>query len=150
MVTINKALDNLIDALAGSDVPVTGSKATRVDQLAEMISDGEITIGGGGGSLKVTFSTEDYETWTCNKTAKEVCDAADAGQFVFAWFGSESGNLGGFLGEYATTEGSENATFKYADLNTDGMLTCFVTILDHDGTVSISSVRYDLSSLVVE
>ena len=58
MVTINKALDNLIDALAGSDVPVTGSKATRVDQLAEMIADGEITIGGGGGGYDLVIKLD--------------------------------------------------------------------------------------------
>lgn len=55
MVTINRAVDHLIDVLAGEDVPVVGSKATRVDQLANMIADGEIVIGGGGESYDLVI-----------------------------------------------------------------------------------------------
>ena len=55
MVTINRAVDHLIDVLAGEDVPVVGSKATRVDQLANMIADGEIVIGGGGGGYDLVI-----------------------------------------------------------------------------------------------
>lgn len=59
MVTINRAVDHLIDVLAGEDVPVVGSKATRVNQLADMIADGEIVIGGGGGYDLVISGTAD-------------------------------------------------------------------------------------------
>ena len=55
MVTINRAVDHLIDVLAGEDVPVVGSKATRVNQLADMIADGEIVIGGGGGGYDLVI-----------------------------------------------------------------------------------------------
>lgn len=82
MVTINRAVDHLIDVLAGEDVPVVGSKATRVDQLANMIADGEIVIGGGGGATKVAFeenNTNDGSNITYTLTnAAAVFDAYEA------------------------------------------------------------------------
>ncbi|MBO7673553.1 MAG: hypothetical protein J6S63_00930 [Atopobiaceae bacterium] len=62
MVTINRAVDHLIDVLAGEDVPVVGSKATRVDQLADMIADGEIVIGGGGGGYDLVIEVDSEVT----------------------------------------------------------------------------------------
>lgn len=50
MTTKAEALDRLIDAIAGEDVPMTSQTvAGRIEQLAEGIEDGTITIGGGGG-----------------------------------------------------------------------------------------------------
>lgn len=78
MVTINRAVDHLIDVLAGEDVPVVGSKATRVDQLANMIADGEIVIGGGGGgATKVAFE-ESYDPDTSTYTLTNAAVALDA------------------------------------------------------------------------
>ena len=79
MTTKVKALDRLIDAIAGSDVPVAaqtvagtidaladtlaGSDVTftaqdiagRLDELAKMVEDGTISIGGGGGQLTAPY-----------------------------------------------------------------------------------------------
>jgi len=49
MTTKAKALDRLIDAIAGEDVPMTSQTvAGRLEQLAQMIEDGDISGGGEG------------------------------------------------------------------------------------------------------
>jgi len=60
MKTIPAAVDRLIDALAGEDVQMTAKTTSgRIEQLAQMIEDGDITIGGGGvkEALLMTFET---------------------------------------------------------------------------------------------
>ena len=48
MTTKAKALDKLIDAIAGEDVPMTSQTvAGRLEQLAAGIEDGTISVGGG-------------------------------------------------------------------------------------------------------
>ena len=44
MADISKALDNLIDALAGEDVATGGSISHRIQQLADGITNGTITF----------------------------------------------------------------------------------------------------------
>lgn len=52
MATKAEAIDKLIDVLAGSDVQMHSQDvAGRINQLAESIEDGTITIGGGGGGV---------------------------------------------------------------------------------------------------
>ena len=49
MTTKAKALDRLIDAVAGEDVPMNSQTvAGRLEQLAAGIEDGTISVGGGG------------------------------------------------------------------------------------------------------
>lgn len=78
MVTINRAVDHLIDVLAGEDVPVVGSKATRVDQLANMIADGEIVLGGGGYDLVIKTDKAIPEEVTSAELVSGSYEAATA------------------------------------------------------------------------
>lgn len=84
MTTKAKALDRLIDAIAGEDVPMTSQTvAGRLEQLAEGIEDGTISIGGGGGGERavkinkskiviLSASGTNYETPKCNSTQLNV------------------------------------------------------------------------------
>lgn len=149
MVTINRAIDHLIDVLAGEDVPVVGSKATRVDQLADMIADGEIVIGGGGDSaVFVVNFTDDggFEpVFSADKTLAEVQAAVEAGKLVigltdgapypliqvdetYVLFG-----ISNFQGPAGVEDTLLYATFS---LTADA--------------VTYAEVEYDLSSLVAE
>lgn len=111
MTTKVKALDRLIDAIAGSDVPVpaqtvagtidaladtlAGSDVTftaqdiagRLDELAKMVEDGTIVIGGGGiggedGSIPVHI--------VANSPATGELDYITAGRCVNNTYGMES------------------------------------------------------------
>jgi len=53
MTTKTEALDRLADALAGKDVDTGSTIAGAIDKLAQMVEDGEISIGGGGGARTV-------------------------------------------------------------------------------------------------
>ena len=78
MTTVTKALDHLTDVLAGSDVTLKGTKADCIMQLADMIEDGTIVIGGGGGgATKVAFE-ESYDPDTSTYTLTNAAVALDA------------------------------------------------------------------------
>ena len=143
MVTINKALDNLIDALAGSDVPVTGTKATRVDQLAEMISDGEIVIGGGGGNDDIfiaNFGADGHGGYTCDKTFAEILAAFTAGKTILGYY---MGSIMNFLG----ADAEHGAGFSFLMMAGD-TLTNIMLIVAPDDSITDAQADYDLSSLV--
>ena len=82
MTTKAEALDRLIDAIAGEDVPMTSQTvAGRIDTLADGIADGTIPIGGGGSGtsvveLNLTYATATGTAQITNATA--LCDALDA------------------------------------------------------------------------
>ena len=143
MVTINKALDNLIDALAGSDVPVTGSKATRVDELASMIEDGTIVIGGGGGGVFTVNITVGDEI-VADKTYAEIVAAVAAGDDVFARFAT-----GTVIPLAGYDEESALIHFTLTQVLYDEMLNSDYAIAE-DGSITVANTSYDLSSLVVE
>lgn len=149
MVTINRAVDHLIDVLAGEDVPVVGSKATRVNQLANMIADGEIVIGGGGGggeTFKVTFTpNEDYTVWTCDRTLAEVQAAVEAGKLVI---GFDNGLALSLIQVDETYVLFGISSFQGPAGDSDTLL--YATYSLAADAVTYAEVEYDLSSLVIE
>ena len=147
MVTINRAVDHLIDVLAGEDVPVVGSKATRVNQLADMIEDGTIVIGGGGGeTCKVTFTpNEDYTVWTCDKTLAEVQAAVEAGKLVI---GLDNGLALSLIQVDETYVLFGISSFQGPAGDSDTLL--YATYGLAADAVTYAEVEYDLSSLVIE
>lgn len=144
MVTINRAVDHLIDVLAGEDVPVVGSKATRVDQLANMIADGEIVIGGGGDSavFVVTF-TNDGGTITADKTVAEILAAVAAGKATL-------GVITGIVAPCFGADAEHGAAFVMSNVDGTGTLQQTTFIIAPDDTVSYSESSYDLNSLAGE
>ena len=112
MTTKAKALDRLIDAIAGEDVPMNSQTvagrldtladtlagddvtfsardiAGRISQLAGMIEDGTISIGGGGGSnwkpLNDGKTHLFVETFSANETVKIYCKPGSL-DIVFNW-----------------------------------------------------------------
>lgn len=144
MVTINRAVDHLIDVLAGEDVPVVGSKATRVDQLANMIADGTIVIGGGGNDdlFVVNLGLGDHGSYTCDKTCAEIAAAAAAGKAILGYY------LGGSI-LFLAADAEHGAAFQSFQLNSD-TLTVTEFIIAPDDSITAEPADYDLSSLVIE
>lgn len=143
MVTINRAVDHLIDVLAGEDVPVVGSKATRVNQLADMIADGEIVIGGGGDSAVFVVNLgHEGIIYTCDKTCAEIAAAAAAGKAILGYY--QGGSIL-FLGANAEL----GAAFQMLRLDDDTLTTTAFTIAPDD-SVTATPTDYDLSTLVID
>lgn len=154
MPTKTQALDHLIDVLAGQDIPVKGTTGTVIEQLADMIADGEIVIGGGGGSLKVTFTyDEDADEFAADKTAEDVYEAVSAGSSVVAVLEED-----GVLAFAQLVEISEEADSEHSAVFTSwsisvGTMDSFNVLnltLESDGSVTPASASYDLSNLAGE
>ena len=144
MTTVTKALDHLTDVLAGSDVTLKGTKADCIMQLADMIEDGTIVIGGGGGGedvFVVNLGT-DGVIFTCDKTCAEIAAAATAGKAILAYY---QGSTILFL----AADAEHGAAFQMLQLNGD-TLTSTTFIIAPDDSVTDDQVDYDLSSLVDE
>lgn len=79
MPTKAQAIDHLVDVLAGDNVVTTGTTAQRIMQLADLIEDGEISIGGGGGKqdvcivLSTQLTIDESETTTHDAHAVFHC-----------------------------------------------------------------------------
>ena len=147
MTTITKALDHLTDVLAGSDVTLKGTKADCIMQLADMIEDGTIVIGGGGGeTFKVTFTpNEDYTAWTCDKTLAEVQAAVEAGKLVI---GLDNGLALSLIQVDETYVLFGISSFQGPAGDSDTLL--YATYSLAADAVTYAEVEYDLSSLVIE
>lgn len=146
MVTINRAVDHLIDVLAGEDVPVVGSKATRVDQLANMIADGTIVIGGGGNddlfivNLSLDMGTG---TYTCDKTYAEIIAAATAGKTILGR--SDQTTL-----LVVTANENNGVIFQSLIMDPEGMLYFVEHTIGSDDSITTAQLDFDLSSLAAE
>lgn len=76
---------NLAEVTKLEEVPEGASvlAATAEGEVVRVPGDG---LGGGGGAgggiFTVTFSTEDMQTWTADKSNAEITDAFKAGMFV--------------------------------------------------------------------
>lgn len=141
MVTINRAIDHLIDVLAGEDVPVVGSKATRVDQLANMIFDGEIVIGGGGDdSMFVVKFTEDEADPVADKTLAEILAAQEAGKVIV-------GTFYGAIMPLVYADAESGALFQLLSLDEGSTLAVVEVVFAADGTLTETQTSFDLSSL---
>ena len=144
MTTVTKALDHLTDVLAGSDVTLKGTKADCIMQLADMIEDGTIVIGGGGGgegALIVHFGQEGA-TYTSDKTYAEIAAAVEDGKAVFGT--KTNGTEYCLLGAVAEM-GAGFQTFNI----TEDVLYYSMMIVGTDDSVTEVAADYDLSSLVV-
>ena len=145
MTTVTKALDHLTDVLAGSDVTLKGTKADCIMQLADMIEDGTIVIGGGGGgegALIVHF-TSTGTGYTIDKTCAEILAAATAGQAVFGT------RFGGTELCLYTADAEHGAIFQGISITEDVLYYDMLIVGLDDSVIEDSSV-YDLSSLIVE
>lgn len=76
MSTKAGALDRLTDALAGKDVDGKATVAGAIEQLAEMVENGDITIGGGGGGAQMVVHI-DGGGYTLRETYQQIKDFID-------------------------------------------------------------------------
>ena len=145
MTTVTKALDHLTDVLAGSDVTLKGTKADCIMQLADMIDDGTIVIGGGGGegAFIVHFSFDmGTGTYTSDKTLAEILAAAEAGQAVFGTM------MNGTEFQFVGADAEHGAQFQAYMIDSDSVLQYFNLIIAVDDSITTAQSAYDLSSLI--
>lgn len=172
MTTKVKALDRLIDAIAGSDVPVAaqtvagtidaladtlaGSDVTftaqdiagRLDELAKMVEDGTIVIGGGGWNVpnsQLDLSFQNYAQSTI-ETAYVFADSFDAAiSEYFEGYKFNSFNIGSQGHMSFAAKGI--ILFAINDI-TSGLYS--VTIQEYDGTstrlISTTSINASTST----
>ena len=142
MTTVTKALDHLTDVLAGSDVTLKGTKADCIMQLADMIEDGTIVIGGGGGSdvFVVNFSINDF-VYSADKTFAEIVAAREAGKVILGCYDGNSVML--FQGGSA----EDGLKFNNYDMDSEGGFYFFALVVAADDSVTAIQGDYDLSSL---
>lgn len=145
MPTKTQALDHLIDVLAGQDIPVKGTTGTVIEQLADMIADGEIVIGGGGDSavFVVNFTVGEGGTITADKTVAEILDAVAAGKAAL-------GVVTGVVAPCFGADAEHGAAFVMSNVDGTGTLQQTTFMIAPDDTVSYSDATYDLSSLAGE
>lgn len=125
MPTKAQAIDHLIDVLAGSDIKTTGTTAQRVMRLADMIEDGEISIGGGGGRSGTaeiyrhvsTMAHADTAKMTATFTVPDADKMVEVAQRVLAdpddfvvYAQGENGEASFFTSGY-----NESEDYAYAD-----------------------------------
>ncbi|MBO7673551.1 MAG: hypothetical protein J6S63_00920 [Atopobiaceae bacterium] len=145
MTTVTKALDHLTDVLAGSDVTLKGTKADCIMQIADMIEDGTIVIGGGGGGedvFIVNLGVGGEDIFTCDKTCAEIAAAAAAGKAILGYY--QGGSI-----VFLAADAEHGAAFQMLQLNGD-TLTTITFIIAPDDSVTGTPTDYDLSSLVIE